>query len=173
MSGWLHFTLHVISLTCCTFCTFCRAAFCMTPFAESPACCALASCSPSTGTTVASSFAPSSHAVLHMPDGNAADHLPVGTQRRVAVACKFMNCGQLLVLHDALFGVNEGDGLAVLKALNDMCRHALIAEWSQPLQPPAPFDVNSLRNFSLLSESSNPTCSYLAHHGCKALLCCC
>jgi len=46
-----------------------------------------------------------------------ADHLPVGTQRRVAVACKFMNCGQLLVLHDALFGVNEGDGLAVLKAL--------------------------------------------------------
>lgn len=40
----------------------------------------------------------------------------------MAVACKFMNCGQLLVLHDALFGVNEGDGLAVLKALNDMCR---------------------------------------------------
>ena len=36
-----------------------------------------------------------------------------------------MNCGQLLVLHDALFGVNEGDGLAVLKALNDMCRYAL------------------------------------------------
>ncbi len=54
-----------------------------------------------------------------------ADHLPVGTQRRVAVACKFMNCGQLLVLHDALFGVNEGDGLAVLKALSDMCRSAL------------------------------------------------
>lgn len=51
-----------------------------------------------------------------------ADHLPVGTQRRVAVACKFMNCGQLLILHDALFGVNEGDGLAVLKALSDMCR---------------------------------------------------
>lgn len=36
-----------------------------------------------------------------------------------------MNCGQLLVLHDALFGVNEGDGLAVLKALSDMCRSAL------------------------------------------------
>jgi len=53
-----------------------------------------------------------------------ADHLPVGTQRRVAVACKFLNCGQLLVLHDALFGVNEGDGLAVLKALSDMCRSA-------------------------------------------------
>ena len=51
-----------------------------------------------------------------------ADHLPVGLQRRVAVACKFMNCGQLLVLHDALFGVNEGDGLAILKALSDMCR---------------------------------------------------
>jgi len=54
----------------------------------------------------------------------AADHLAVGTQRRVAVACKFMNCGQLLVLHGALFGVNEGDGLAVLKALSDLCRSA-------------------------------------------------
>ncbi|KAL0042761.1 hypothetical protein WJX79_009987 [Trebouxia sp. C0005] len=54
-------------------------------------------------------------------------HLPVGTQRRVAVACKFMNCGQLLVLHDALFGVNEGDGLAVLKALSDMCREGCTA----------------------------------------------
>lgn len=51
----------------------------------------------------------------------------MGTQRRVAVACKFMNCGQLLVLHDALFGVNEGDGLAVLKALSDMCRSAQTA----------------------------------------------
>lgn len=54
-------------------------------------------------------------------------HLPTGTQRRVAVACKFMNCGQLLVLHDALFGVNEGDGLAVLKALSDMCREGCTA----------------------------------------------
>ncbi|DBA90502.1 TPA: hypothetical protein ACH3X1_003765 [Trebouxia sp. C0004] len=54
-------------------------------------------------------------------------HLPAGTQRRVAVACKFMNCGQLLVLHDALFGVNEGDGLAVLKALSDMCREGCTA----------------------------------------------
>ena len=44
------------------------------------------------------------------------------------MACKFMNCGQLLVLHDALFGVNEGDGLAVLKALNDMCRCDHIAD---------------------------------------------
>ena len=50
-----------------------------------------------------------------------------------------MNCGQLLVLHDALFGVNEGDGLAVLKALNDMCRYS-IARSSQT--PPA--DFNSL-----------------------------
>ena len=56
----------------------------------------------------------------------AADHLRVGLQRRVAVACKFMNCGQLLVLHDALFGVNEGDGLAILKALSDMCRSAIL-----------------------------------------------
>ncbi|KAL3144206.1 hypothetical protein ABBQ32_003987 [Trebouxia sp. C0010 RCD-2024] len=55
------------------------------------------------------------------------NHLPVGTQRRVAVACKFMNCGQLLILHDALFGVNEGDGLAVLKALSDMCRDGCTA----------------------------------------------
>lgn len=54
-------------------------------------------------------------------------HLPLGIERRVAVACKFMNCGQLLVLHDALFGVNEGDGLAVLKALNDMCREGCTA----------------------------------------------
>ena len=62
--------------------------------------------------------------VGHVSSVLVADHLPVGTQRRVAVACKFMNCGQLLVLHDALFGVNEGDGLAVLKALSDMCRSA-------------------------------------------------
>lgn len=71
--------------------------------------------------------------VVHIFWGCAADHLPVGTQRRVAVACKFMNCGQLLVLHDALFGVNEGDGLAVLKALNDMCRCAHIA--GRPFKP--------------------------------------
>ena len=50
-----------------------------------------------------------------------------------------MNCGQLLVLHDALFGVNEGDGLAVLKALNDMCRYSIA--WSSQT-PPA--DVNRL-----------------------------
>ena len=51
-----------------------------------------------------------------------ADHLAKGTQRRVAVACKFMNCSQLLVLHGALFGLNEGDCLAVVKALSDICR---------------------------------------------------
>lgn len=56
-----------------------------------------------------------------------ADKLSAGMQRRVTVACKFMNCGQLLILHGAVFGVNEGDGLAIMKALHDLCRSVLVS----------------------------------------------
>ena len=66
-------------------------------------------------------------------------------QRRVTVACKFMNCGQLLILHGAVFGVNEGDGLAIMKALHDLCRSAAPPPTSSALPFPAQLYCHTVR----------------------------
>ena len=52
----------------------------------------------------------------------AADKVPAGLQRRVAVACQLVGCSPLLVLHDALEGVHEGDALAIMRAVHECTR---------------------------------------------------
>ena len=61
------------------------------------------------------------------------DDLPLGTRRRVAVACQLINASPLLILHDVLDGIQEGDALAIMRCLQDFCRyispHAFILPW--------------------------------------------
>ena len=56
-----------------------------------------------------------------------ADKVSVGMRRRVAVACQMLGCSPLLVLHDALEGVHEGDALAIMRAVHECAR------WGSPL----------------------------------------
>ncbi|KAK9808829.1 hypothetical protein WJX72_004504 [[Myrmecia] bisecta] len=53
--------------------------------------------------------------------------LPVGTRRRVAIACQLINCTPLLILHDVLVGINEGDALAILRTVHEHCRDGCTA----------------------------------------------
>ena len=53
----------------------------------------------------------------------AADKLPRGLQRRVAVACQFIGSSPLLVMNNAVEGVPEGDALTILRAVNERARH--------------------------------------------------
>lgn len=55
----------------------------------------------------------------------AADKLSSGLQRRVTVACQLVGSSPLLVLHDALEGVHEGDALAIMRAVHECARRAL------------------------------------------------
>ena len=56
-----------------------------------------------------------------------SDDLPIGTRRRVSVACQLINASPLLVLHDVLDGIQEGDALAIMRCLQDFCRYALLS----------------------------------------------
>ena len=54
-----------------------------------------------------------------------ADKLSSGLQRRVTVACQLVGSAPLLVLHDALEGVHEGDALAIMRAVHECARWVL------------------------------------------------
>ena len=56
--------------------------------------------------------------------GCAADKLDAGLQRRLSVACQLVGAGPLLVLHDVLQGVHEGDALAIMRTIHEHARHA-------------------------------------------------
>ena len=51
-----------------------------------------------------------------------ADKVSAGLWRRVAVACQLVGHSPLLVMHDALEGVHEGDGLAIMRAIHECAR---------------------------------------------------
>ena len=52
----------------------------------------------------------------------AADTLDLGTKRRLTVACQMIRCTSLLVVHDTLVGIQEGDALAILRAIHDLTK---------------------------------------------------
>lgn len=52
-----------------------------------------------------------------------ADKLNPSTLRRLTVACQLINCTPLLIMHDVLFGINEGDALAIMRAVHMQCKY--------------------------------------------------
>ena len=57
-----------------------------------------------------------------------ADKLDAGLQRRLSVACQLVGAGPLLVLHDVLQGVHEGDALAIMRTIHERARCACRAQ---------------------------------------------
>ena len=52
----------------------------------------------------------------------SADKLPPGLQRRVTVACQLIGSSPLLIMHDALEGLHEGDALAIMRAVHECAK---------------------------------------------------
>ena len=51
-----------------------------------------------------------------------ADELSAGNKRRLCVATQLINCTPLLVLHDIMVGMNEGDSLAIMRCISEYCK---------------------------------------------------
>eukprot|EP00891_Asterochloris_glomerata_P004825 jgi/Astpho2/4825/Aster-07523 len=60
--------------------------------------------------------------------------LSVGNKRRLCVATQLINCTPLLVLHDIMVGMNEGDSLAIMRCVSEYCKMGCtaIVEAEQP-----------------------------------------
>lgn len=46
----------------------------------------------------------------------------MGNKRRLCVATQLINCTPLLVLHDIMVGMNEGDSLAIMRCVSEYCK---------------------------------------------------
>ncbi|KAK9808271.1 hypothetical protein WJX73_005701 [Symbiochloris irregularis] len=55
--------------------------------------------------------------------GSTTHKLPIGLQRRVTVACQLIGASPLLLMHDALEGLHEGDALAIMRAVHEYAKH--------------------------------------------------
>lgn len=66
----------------------------------------------------------------------SADGLDPGTKRRLAVACQLISCTSLLVLHDVLLGIQEGDALAIMRTIHQCTKSVPYASLSHQLAKP-------------------------------------
>jgi len=68
----------------------------------------------------------------------APDGLDFGTRRRLTVACQLICCSSLVILEDVLLGIQEGDALAIMRAVHDLSKYP----------PPPSFTIPTSRHFS-------------------------
>lgn len=57
----------------------------------------------------------------------STNSLDFGTKRRVTVACQLICCSSLVILEDVLLGIQEGDALAIMRAVHDLTKEGCTA----------------------------------------------